>query len=137
MSSPYTKAELYGKIVQMQKATAQGVPGNLFRMSSQAMYDQLQELLAEGRLKVYEDRTGDEWFYPSEGYSIWNAPSEEEQMRDMLCARYHLHMLDEDSILEPSRAQFEAKPELMLLYKTWFESHKEELETLANLSEEY
>jgi hypothetical protein len=46
-------------------------------------------------------------------------------------------MLDENSKLEPSRMEFEASPELMLLYKSWFELHKEELETLANLSEEY
>jgi hypothetical protein len=138
MSSPYTKAELYGKIVQMQKATAQGVPGNLLRMSSQELYDQLQELVAEGRLKVYNNNRfgSEEWFYPTEGYSIWNA-EKDQQMPDMLCARYHLNMLDENSKLEPSRMEFEASPELMLLYKSWFELHKEELETLANLSEEY
>jgi hypothetical protein len=142
MSSPYTKAELYGKIVQMQKTTAQGVPGTIFRMSSQALYDQLQELVAEGRLKVYTDVStsgmfpSEEWFYPTEGYSIWNA-DRDQQMQDMLCARYHLDMLDEDSKVEPSRTEFEANPELMLMYKTWLELHKEELETLANLSEEY
>jgi hypothetical protein len=139
MSSPYTKAELYGKIVQMQKATAQGVPGRLFRMSSQDLYDQLQELVAEGRLKVYNDGNlfgPEEWYYPTEGYSIWNADIDQ-QMPEMLCARYHLSMLDENSKFEPSRTEFEASTELMLLYKTWFELHKEALETLANLSEEY
>lgn len=135
-----TKAEMYAGVVKVQKATAQGVPGNLIKQASREAYDFLVELKDEGRLKVFYDTEGmvdEEWFYPATGYSIWNAIGREAHMRDMLCARYHLNMLDENSTFEPSREQFAADESLMLLYKTWYELHKDELEVMANLSETY
>ena len=135
-----TKAEMYAGVVKVQKATAQGVPGNLFKQASREAYDFLVELKDEGRLKVFCETDGmvdEEWFYPATGYSIWNAIGEEQQRLDMTCARYHLNMLDDGGIIEPTKEQFEASEEWMLLYKTWYELHKEELEVMASLNETY
>jgi hypothetical protein len=46
-------------------------------------------------------------------------------------------MLDPDSRIEPSREEFEARKDFMLIYSTWYELHKDELQVLANLSEIY
>lgn len=131
-----TKEEMYESVVKVHKATAQGVPGNFIQYASADAYSHLQTLVAEGRLKSVRDNI-DEWFFPTTGYSIWNAETSEQQNIDMLCARYHLNMLDPDSKLEPSREEFEAREDLMTLYRTWYELHKDELDILANLSETY
>jgi hypothetical protein len=131
-----TKEEMYAGVIKVQKTTAQGVPGNIIRYASNEAYQYLHDLVTEGRLRCFKDDT-DEWFFPSTGYSIWNADGEKQQRLDMICARYHLDMLDDGGIIEPTKEQFEANEEWMLLYKTWYELHKAELEVMANLNETY
>lgn len=131
-----TKEEMYEGVVKVHKATAQGVPGSFIQFASENAYDHLHNLVAEGRLKCVIDDT-DEWFFPATGYSIWNADGEKQQRLDMICARYHLNMLDDGGIIEPTKEQFEASEEWMLLYKTWYELYKEELQVMLNLSETY
>jgi hypothetical protein len=131
-----TKEEMYAGVVKVHKATAQGVPGSFIQHASAAAYTHLQELVADGRLKCVTD-SNDEWFFPTTGYSIWNAETSEQQYMDMLCARYHLDMLEPYGRIEPSREEFEAREDYMLMYRTWYELHKDELEVLATLSETY
>ncbi len=131
-----TKEEMFTAVVRVHKATAQGVPGSIVQRASADAYGHLQELVAEDRLKCVNDNI-DEWFFPTTGYSIWKAETSEQQYMDMLCARYHLNMLDPDSRIEPSREEFEARKDFMLIYSTWYELHKDELQVLANLSEIY
>lgn len=128
-----TKEEMYTAVVQVHKATAQGVPGNLIQQASSDAYGHLRALVVEERLKCVRD-DDDEWFYPTTGYSIWSAETPEEQLRDRLCTRYHLNMLDPYGMVEPSREEFEARADYMLMYNTWYELHRDELDILANLT---
>ena len=55
-----TKEEMYTAVVQVHKATAQGVPGNLIQQASSDAYGHLRALVVEERLKCVRD-DDDEW----------------------------------------------------------------------------
>jgi hypothetical protein len=131
------KQEMYKAVVQIQKATGQGMSG-LVRIQHANVIDQL---VAEGKIIEYNDGNSfghpdsSKWYCPADGYNCWKDDG-------LDFVRFYLNCLEENesgdetyNMIHPTAERLRKDPDFMIKYAKWLKKNKEDLEIMDNLSE--
>ena len=156
-----TKAEVYSKLIQIQKKHGQGLAGVVKVLSGEASLwaKYLDELIDEGLVEVFDDGStighpeSARWYMPTKGYNLWKDGIENgdgsrfSSSKFLTHIRLYLGVLDNDAepdhvseddnlrrYLSPSAQLLLQDPKFMKSYSEWLIRNHDALEEMKNLS---
>jgi hypothetical protein len=145
-----TKQEFYGKLIQVQKETGQGLSG-IVKIQSHEMTQYLDELIEEGLVKGCD--TGGSlghpesniFYMPTKGYNVWeddgwDGKYQHHKGRYLHFVRLYLGIVakeDTGNQFEMCLSDYLQDSKIMQDYSIWLNRNEKELKVMLSLDEIY